>query len=155
MPALNQLQKQDLSSHHLTPQSRLQHTLLSVLRSSSFLATFIATIWSCICTVRNATHQDTALGPLLGSFLCGFSIFLERKSRRGELALYTFPRALYSFCYRWTKGSVLGRVPALVSSGAQLFLLTSSIGVVVQYLVHEPEMLRPSVRSGLGYLLLP
>jgi hypothetical protein len=31
---------------------------------------------------------------LLGCFMCGFSVLIENKRRRGEMALYVAPRAL-------------------------------------------------------------
>jgi len=66
------------------------------LRSSSFLATFIASIWGTICCMRHALRDDTIAGPLLGGTIAGLSVLLEAPSRRGELCLYLLPRTLQS-----------------------------------------------------------
>ena len=47
-----------------------------------------------IIAVRNVRRMDTSLGPLLGSAVCGLSLFVEKKSRRLDLAMYVLPRAL-------------------------------------------------------------
>ncbi|KAI8914518.1 hypothetical protein EDD86DRAFT_199512 [Gorgonomyces haynaldii] len=73
--------------------------LLGAMQSSSFLATFISLCWAPILVYRRLL-PSTKDGPLqqnLASFLCGLSIFIEKPSRRKEMALYVFPKALESF----------------------------------------------------------
>jgi len=65
----------------------LKRVVAATLRSSAFLATFIASIWSVICLVRHTVRDDTVAGPLLGCLVCGTSIFIEKASRRTELAM--------------------------------------------------------------------
>ena len=66
----------------------------SACRSSCFIATFIASIWYAVCFTRSRiaallpANRDESIGPLLGCTLCGWSIFLEQSSRRGDMALY-------------------------------------------------------------------
>ena len=74
----------------------VRRALEGALRSSGFLATFIASIWGTICCMRHALGDDTVAGPLLGSTLAGLSVLLEAPGRRGELSLYLLPRALQS-----------------------------------------------------------
>ncbi|KAI9021974.1 hypothetical protein DFJ74DRAFT_606771 [Hyaloraphidium curvatum] len=81
-----------------------RRTAEDVVLSTSFLSTFITLVWMPICTLRSHVFRpgfaDTVgYGPGLGSFLSGFSILLERKSRRRELALFVLPRALYALGY--------------------------------------------------------
>jgi len=89
------------------PVTLIKTVALGAARSASFLATFITSIWFSVCFVRSLvlprlfphiSHQywDAGLGPLLGSWLCGFSIFLEEKRKRSEMALYVAPRALFA-----------------------------------------------------------
>lgn len=85
----------------------LRKTLLSAVRSSAFLGTFITLFYYGVCLVR------TRIGPRLigsderacqridggicvgtGCALCGWSILLEATRRRPELALFVAPRAL-------------------------------------------------------------
>ncbi|KAK9460072.1 uncharacterized protein V1516DRAFT_482899 [Lipomyces oligophaga] len=75
------------------------------IRSSSFLGSFVMLTWYAVCLVRTRIgpnlfpkikpiRWDDTIAPGLGSFLSGWSIFLESPRRRGELALFVAPRAL-------------------------------------------------------------
>lgn len=63
-------------------------------------------------------HQfwDSGFGPILGSWTCGWSVFLEEKRKRAEMALYVAPRALFA----------LGEMakPGWLSEGRDSALLT-------------------------------
>jgi len=76
-------------------------------RSSAFLGAFIGLVWYGVCLTRGAFRSDLTLGPLVGSFLCGWSVLLEAKRRRGELAMFTLPRALHALWFG-LKSSGLG-----------------------------------------------
>lgn len=100
-------------------RERLRELVVGLLRvgahatqSSAFLGTFVGLVWSGVCFMRNLLHDETTLGPLLGSCLCGFSILLERKSRRSELACYVVPRALQSLWSRLLARGWARPVPA-------------------------------------------
>lgn len=41
-----------------------------------------------------APTGDGGLAMLLGTFMCGWSVLIENKRRRGEMALFVAPRAL-------------------------------------------------------------
>eukprot|EP00658_Telonema_sp_P-2_P038664 TRINITY_DN27696_c0_g1_i2.p1 TRINITY_DN27696_c0_g1~~TRINITY_DN27696_c0_g1_i2.p1 ORF type:complete len:448 (-),score=89.77 TRINITY_DN27696_c0_g1_i2:202-1545(-) len=75
----------------------------AVVRSSGFLASFIAIVWGAITTVRAPwfLNDDRVWGPLIGSSLCGLSLLIEKKSRRKELAMYVLPRAVESSMKSW------------------------------------------------------
>lgn len=64
------------------------------------------------------SHQywDSGLGPILGSWTCGWSVFIEEKRKRAEMALYVAPRALFA----------LGEMakPGWLSKGRSSALLT-------------------------------
>ncbi|ODV92911.1 hypothetical protein CANCADRAFT_95364 [Tortispora caseinolytica NRRL Y-17796] len=86
--------------------SALKYALIDATRSSSFLAVFTASIWYTVCVCRTHVtkalklppgYTDVTLGPLIGSLVCGFSVFLEKPSRRSDLALFVAPFALRSF----------------------------------------------------------
>ncbi|KAJ3287996.1 hypothetical protein HK104_008373 [Borealophlyctis nickersoniae] len=120
---------------------------ISVLRSSTFLATFIATIWTAICVLRNYLGRDTPMGPLLGSFLCGFSLLLERKGRRREMGLYCLPKAVQSAWWRLTGGKTV--VP-----NGEVFMFAVGMGYLLSAFVHCPKMVRPAVQGLLGFFLV-
>lgn len=82
----------------------IARTARDVFMSTAFLSTFITLVWMPICILRShvlpqGVADKHGWGPGLGSFLCGFSILLERKSRRKELALFVLPRAIYALGY--------------------------------------------------------
>ncbi|KAI0348059.1 hypothetical protein BDW22DRAFT_1350209 [Trametopsis cervina] len=92
--------------HKLLRASELVKTLLSVLRSASFLSTFVSSIWMAVCLTRTLflarlmpwIPHDFWDGPFgctfAGSLVCGSSIWIEQGRRRGEMALYVLPRAI-------------------------------------------------------------
>ncbi|KAJ3184310.1 hypothetical protein HDU87_005158 [Geranomyces variabilis] len=117
------------------------------VQSSAFLATFIVLIWAPICGFRNALKTDGYIGPGMGSFLAGFSIFVERKSRRREIGLYCAPKALESAWWMLTRNKV--KIP-----GAEFVMFATGMGYLLSSYQYHPKALRPAVRSALGFFLV-
>lgn len=142
----------------------LFYPLLATLRSASFLATFIASVWAGVCMTRQLFQTDIPQGPLLGGFLAGWSILLERKSRRGELALYVLPRAIWSVMHRFKKqanrhmrlenyGGYASLAALAVGDFGFMFTWMVSVGVLSKVYKESRHDLRPSVRAVFGFLL--
>lgn len=86
----------------------MSSTLVSVTHSYRLLTNMtLLCLRFPICLVRTAliprlfpnipmNYLDSGLGPLMGSIACGFSIFIEEKRKRAEMALYVAPRALFA-----------------------------------------------------------
>ena len=81
--------------------------LRAAARSSTFLASFVASFYYAVCLARtrlgpkitsykSITPQmwDSGLCVLAGCLACGLSILLEKPSRRQEVAFWVAPRAL-------------------------------------------------------------
>ena len=119
----------------------------AAVRSSSFLASFIAIIWATITTVRTLLGTDSVAGPALGSSLCGLSLFLEKKSRRKELAMYVLPRAIES---------VIWEVPLLarLRPSCEPVGFCGAVAAIMWHCEHSAQDIRPSIaalmRWGLG-----
>lgn len=92
-----------------------------MLRSASFLSTFVSSIWAAVCLTRThllarllpAVSHDVWDGPFgcafTGSLVCGGSIWLEQGRRRGEIALYVLPRAIRAcLSERWVRSGAKG-----------------------------------------------
>ncbi|KAG0739086.1 hypothetical protein G6F57_010880 [Rhizopus arrhizus] len=146
------------------PIQSFTHILKASIRSSTFLGTFIGIIWYSICLVRtrighqlldiNQTRLDNTLAPLVGSMLCGLSLLIESKHRRGEMALYVTPRALFS---------VTGRLLSLFKKrkwwdafGAKLtedIVYAASVTIVIHTLYKDKNMVRPSIRGLMSWIL--
>ena len=132
------------------PLSFVTDILLSTGRSASFLATFIGLVWSMVCLTRNTLKTDSVLGPFLGSAACGFSLLIEKKSRRMELALYCVPRALYSAGLKQVKA---GRVPVIPHFDVLLFCMSSAL--LLYCYDYEPQSVRGSIRSFMRWYFGP
>lgn len=87
----------------------LSKTTFNTLRSSVFLAVFVAGYQTQICAHRNLLNAGWPVGNskylywLFGLVCAGASIMVEQESRRAELAMYVLPKAaesLYKILYR-------------------------------------------------------
>ncbi|ORZ08989.1 hypothetical protein BCR42DRAFT_462806 [Absidia repens] len=147
------------------PISSLQHILKASVRSSTFLATFITLIWYSICLTRTRighqlfgikqTRLDDTLGPLIGSAMCGLSLMIENRHRRGEMALYVIPRALFSLTERligpWhTRGRWW---EPKMAEAAETAVFAASVMTVVNAMYKDKDMVRSSVRGLLGWIM--
>lgn len=128
------------------PGPTLQHLLASILRSSSFLSTFVVIIFFWICMIRKISKSESSFGTFLGCFTCGFSIFLERKSRRREMCLYVIHKAIESI---WAK-----HLNNLSIRGGATALFSISMGYLLSAYRHEPRAVRPAARGLIGFFLM-
>ncbi|KAF8960103.1 hypothetical protein BGZ46_001639 [Entomortierella lignicola] len=84
------------------PVNVMSKTTFNTLRSSIFLAIFVAGYQTQICTHRNLLKAGLPLGNskylywLFGLVCAGTSIMVEQESRRAELAMYVLPKAAES-----------------------------------------------------------
>ncbi len=89
------------------PVESLTKVVTGAARSAAFLATYISSIWFMVCVGRSLllprlfpdvshNYWDAGLGPIMGSWACGFSVFIEERRKRAEMALYVAPRALFA-----------------------------------------------------------
>jgi hypothetical protein len=102
-----------------------QNMVFGIGRSVTFLAGFVAIYMSVVCAHRKvATHDSKYLWWVAG-LLCSTSIMVEKKSRRGELALYVLPRAIDSLYQimadrKWLAGVKNGELYIFMMSMAGL-----------------------------------
>ncbi|KDN45295.1 hypothetical protein K437DRAFT_256639 [Tilletiaria anomala UBC 951] len=139
------------------PLASILKVALGSARSAAFLATFIALSWFPVCVGRtlvlpklfpNISHNfwDGGLGPAMGSWACGFSVFIEEKRKRAEMALYVAPRALFAITESLR--------PGWISDGqnksarvAERIIFGLSAGLVITTAKYRPGLLRgiPSI----------
>ncbi|KAF8943884.1 hypothetical protein BGZ47_004929 [Haplosporangium gracile] len=146
------------------PVATVSSTLMATARSSAFLATYIALIWYGICTWRSKVMPitmkltgrrytsnvvDYIYGPLLGSFMCGFSVLVEKPHRRAEMALYVLPRAIYSM---WSR-IMAGRLSRRVEMTGEALMYAVSMSVLLTGMRWRREMVRPSMQGLLGWIV--
>ncbi|ORY73454.1 hypothetical protein BCR35DRAFT_354136 [Leucosporidium creatinivorum] len=146
-----------------SPSASIIHILLAASRSSAFLATFVASIYASVCLVRtripllllpniNPQIWDSGLCTGLGCFLCGFSVLIENKRRRREMALYVAPRALYATMEELVPRFLLhGKAADALARWAEKSIFALSTGTVVSAAVHRPDLVSGVVRGVVGY----
>lgn len=76
---------------------------LHTLRSSAFLATYTTLCWVGVCGFGALFGKRANMVAHCSAALSGLSIFIEKRSRRAELALYILPRALEVLWWRFTR----------------------------------------------------
>lgn len=146
------------------PMSSFLYIAKSSMRSSAFLATFVAIIYYSVCMVRSRAGPalfprlpkgtfDNFYAPFVGCLLCGLSVLIETKHRRGEMALYVAPRAVFAFYERMSasKGAEQ-RALSHRREFTEIMIFASSMGVVMAALKERPDVLRGVVKGILGFV---
>lgn len=110
--------------------AKWRRLILSVLRSSAFLSSFTCLTWLGISTYQDVVGYPTVLGIALAGAFGGLAIFVEKKARRIELALYLACRALEGVLGDWMlrystrRQRVLKTVPRLATRSRPTFAST-------------------------------
>ncbi|KAL8283171.1 hypothetical protein RQP46_005949 [Phenoliferia psychrophenolica] len=143
------------------PLPVLLKILIAACRSSAFLATFTASIYASVCFVRTgipsvfpAVSQqilDSGLCTALGCFLCGFSVLIENKHRRREMALFVAPRALYAMMDEFVPAFLTkGAAGDILSRWIERLVFAASTGTILSATVHRPDLVSGVVRGVFG-----
>lgn len=131
------------------PLGTLRTAMVSTVRSSSFLASFVAIYMASICAHRRLfPGGDSKYTYYVAGLLASLSLLIEEKSRRSELALYVLPRAMDSLFQtmrdrRWVGSLWQG----------ETVLFSSAMAVLMFFHQREQAALGGLVRRGLGILL--
>lgn len=141
---------------------------LGTIRSSAFLAAFVASFQSWVCLKHYIyevlSSQKTLRLPksminffvskysyALGGFLGALSLFIEERRRRGELAMYVLPKAMES---AWLTARGKGWVFRTGSAGEAL-LTAVAMGMVMSIYQNDPQHLSGLVRRILYQFIGP
>ncbi|GFY82011.1 mitochondrial import inner membrane translocase subunit Tim17/Tim22/Tim23 family protein [Actinidia rufa] len=112
------------------------------VRSTSFLSAFVGIFQGVICLHRKVASKDHKLVYWVAGGISALSVLLEKKARRGELALYVLPRAGDSLWYILVNRHLL---PDIKNAEVALFCLC--MGGIMYYLEHEPDTMAPFLRG--------
>ncbi|KAF9235562.1 hypothetical protein BU15DRAFT_77880 [Melanogaster broomeanus] len=152
----------------LNPLRMLGRAGWGTIRSSAFLATFVAVYQSFFCFKHNmhailssqkkTKIRQVILGFLgskycyaLGGFFGALSLFVEEKRRRGELAMYVLPKGLES---AWLTARGRGWVFRTGEFG-EMILTAIGMGMVMSIYQNEPHHLSSLVRRILYQFIGP
>merc|ERR1712232_685230 len=126
---------------HLGSIRRRPWTILrpfvSAARSALFLGTFCSVYYAVALAYRafsSATARDNKYLYYLAGWVCGWSVLLEKKSRRAELALYVLPRAADSFYQIMLDRKWMASLPF-----GEVLIFGGSMGVIVHCYYHRPN----------------
>jgi len=139
------------------PARYLSRFFIGTLKSSAFLATFVAIYQGLVCYQRHVwfflqSRGWSKLADLVthrcGAWLFGFatclSLFVEEKRRREELALYVLPRALES---GWISLRSYGLVPKEIPLGGALWLNVIGVTILMDTWRFDRQALSSLVRN--------
>ncbi|CAK7567012.1 MAG: hypothetical protein SEPTF4163_004969 [Sporothrix epigloea] len=133
--------------------------LFSAMRSSVFLGTFITLFFYGVCLARSrigplilgksvAARQaiDSGLCTAVGCGLCGWSILIERASRRKDMGLFVASRAL---------ATLFPRHYALDKQWRETLVFAASTAVVFTAIQENPKRVRGVLGKILKIVLAP
>ncbi|XP_048326477.1 uncharacterized protein LOC125421452 isoform X1 [Ziziphus jujuba] len=112
------------------------------VRSTAFLSAFVGIFQGVICLHRKVSPKDHKLVYWIAGGISALSVLLEKKSRRGELALYVLPRAGDSLWYILVNRHLLPDI-----KNAEVFLFCLCMGGIMYYLEYEPDTMAPFLRG--------
>ncbi|KAK3829326.1 MAG: hypothetical protein J3Q66DRAFT_324911 [Benniella sp.] len=136
------------------PVNILARTSFNTLRSSVFLAVFVAFYQSQICghrkLVKNGwmNNNNKYMYWLFGVTCSGSAIMVEQESRRAELAMYVLPKAaesLYKILYQknWVKGV----------KHWEVMMFSFAMSLIMSFYQQEEQVLSPFVTKLIYHIL--
>ncbi|KAL0304956.1 UNVERIFIED_CONTAM: hypothetical protein Sangu_2495500 [Sesamum angustifolium] len=118
------------------------HAVTGAVRSTTFLSAFVGIFQGVICLHRKVAVKDHKLVYWIAGGISALSVLLEKKARRGELALYVLPRAGDSLWYILVNRHLLPDI-----KNAEVALFCACMGGIMYYLEHEPDTMAPFLRG--------
>ncbi|KAL2526917.1 Mitochondrial import inner membrane translocase subunit Tim17/Tim22/Tim23 family protein [Abeliophyllum distichum] len=118
------------------------HAVTGAVRSTTFLSAFVGIFQGVICSHRKVALKDHKLVYWVAGGIAALSVLLEKKARRGELALYVLPRAGESLWYILVNRHLLPDI-----KNAEVALFCTCMGGIMYYLEHEPDTMAPFLRG--------
>lgn len=130
------------------PLDQLRRGLWSVTRSTSFLSSFVATYMMIVCCHRKVFRRDHRALYWIAGFLASWTILLEQKSRRSELALYVLPRTIDSLVQTMQSRQMLAEVPH-----GEKILFATGMGALMYFRTYQPNSMSPFLKRVLNFLI--
>ncbi|KAA8539742.1 hypothetical protein F0562_026434 [Nyssa sinensis] len=114
-----------------TPVHTCWYAVKGAVRSTTFLSAFVGIFQGVICLHRKVASKDHKLVYWVAGGISALSVLLEKKGRRGELALYVLPRAGDSLWYILVNRHLLPNI-----KNAEIALFCACMGGIMFYLEH-------------------
>ncbi|CAM6129357.1 unnamed protein product [Calypogeia fissa] len=142
----------DLLNWRLWPLPLLSKTLLGTARSSLFLATYCASAWLWTCWLFRGVGQCNPFLVAAGTFPTGLAVLLEKKSRRMELALYCFSRAIESFGICASDSSLLKQRQLRIPNRVDVVLFSIATSIIMHCYAEERDVFRSKYLNVLDWV---
>eukprot|EP00250_Pteridium_aquilinum_P031245 c43296_g1_i1 orf=221-1786(-) len=128
-------------------------TLLGMARSSLFLSTYCASAWFWTCMLFRVSRKCSPPIIALGTFPTGLAVLLEKKSRRMEIALYCFARALESFSICFSDGDyMLSKWKSKSPKRLDVVLFSIATSVIMHCYAQERDVFRSKYLNVLDWV---
>jgi len=124
------------------PGMTARRTVIGILRSALFLATYCGLGIRSICLMQSSFGINGEKLSSVAGAIRGLCVLFEKKGRRIELALYVFSQALKAGYRTFMKMGWAPNVPH-----ADVFILSFSIAVIMQAYTFKTDLVRPAYRS--------
>ncbi|CAM6126178.1 unnamed protein product [Calypogeia fissa] len=134
------------------PLPLLSKTLLGTARSSLFLATYCASAWLWTCWLFRGAGQCNPFLVAAGTFPTGLAVLLEKKSRRMELALYCFSRAIESFAICASDSSLLKQRELRIPNRVDVVLFSIATSIIMHCYAEERDVFRSKYLNVLDWV---
>ncbi|KAF9608267.1 hypothetical protein IFM89_008552 [Coptis chinensis] len=146
IPALI-VHRQDLSKR---PYTILGKGLLGTARSSLFLSAYCSSAWMWTCVLFRIFKQCSIPLVAMGTFPTGLALAIEKKSRRIEISLYCFARAIESF---FTCMADVGLLPESNKlKRADVIVFSLSTAIIMHCYAREREVFRSKYLNVLDWV---
>lgn len=128
-------------------------TLLGTARSSLFLSAYCASAWLWTCMLFRTVRVCNPAVVAMGTFPTGLAVMIEKKSRRMEIALYCFARALESFAICYGDGGLAHlNLKAKVPKRMDVVLFSIATSIIMHCYAQEREVFRSKYLNVLDWV---
>ncbi|KAF6148737.1 hypothetical protein GIB67_019345 [Kingdonia uniflora] len=124
--------------------------LFGTARSSLFLSVYCSSAWMWTCLLFRTFNSCNILLVAMGTFPTGLALAIEKKSRRMEISLYCFARAIESFFTWMADAGFLVRAKKFKRADAVIFSLSTAI--IMHCYAREREVFRSKYLNVLDWV---
>ncbi|XP_027338570.1 uncharacterized protein LOC113852480 [Abrus precatorius] len=132
------------------PCTILTKGLFGTARSSLFLSTYCASAWMWTCLLFRIFKRCNIPMVAMGTFPTGLALAIEKKSRRIEISLYCFARAIESFFTCVADAGYLPQSRKIKRADVVVFSLSTAI--IMHCYAQEREVFRSKYLNVLDWV---
>ncbi|XP_061361277.1 uncharacterized protein LOC133305163 isoform X2 [Gastrolobium bilobum] len=132
------------------PYTILAKGLVGTARSSLFLSAYCASAWMWTCFLFRIFKRCNVPMVAMGTFPTGLGLAIEKKSRRMEISLYCFARAIESFFTCMADAGYLPQSRTIKRADVVVFSLSTAI--IMHCYAQEREVFRSKYLNVLDWV---